>query len=842
MINDALVAMFILYDTNVSSPDYLIPRRSIMPAEPKNFPSEARVVVVGGGIMGCSTAYHLAKAGVKDVVLVERKQLTCGTTWHSAAQVRQLRSSANLTQLIRNSVELYKSLEAETGQATGWIQKGSLSLAANPERFTHIKRQAALARLFDVEAAVISADEAGRHWPLIRIDDVLGAVYSPDDGRVNPSDVCAALIKGAKAHGAHIFEDTAITGFENSNGRISSVITEHGRITTEAVALCAGLWSRDVAKLAGVSAPLYACEHFYLLTETMDGIDGHLPTLSDHGGHLYIRDETGGLLVGCFEPNAKPLPMDKLPKDFAFDLMTEDWDHFEPMLENAMHRIPALETAQARMLLNGPESFTPDGQFLLGESPELPSFFLGCGMNSVGVASGGGAGRALAEWIIEGRSTMDLWEVDVGRFAPFQSNLRMLHERIPEELGLHYAISYPGRHPESARCVRRTPVHERLAQKGGHFGVRAGWERAEFFMPEGETIADDLTFGRPPWFENTAAEHLAARKGVVCVDQSSFAKFIVEGPNATSLLQRLCANDVDVAPGRIIYTAMLNDQGGIESDVTIFKITDDKYFLVTGTGQAVKDTEWINRHKGDDRATLTDVTSGYAVLGVAGPQSEEILARISGDDVSLTNFPRYRHREIEAGYGIVRAARLSYTGEAGFELYIPSEFAIGVYDALSDAGRDLGLMDIGTTALTSLRVERGFRAWGHDISAADTPFEAGLGHAVKLEKNAGFIGHDALARQRDAGPARHLAFLTCTDPGAYPIGGEPIIFNGQPVGQITSAAYGHSVGAAVCMGYVEHPPAKINEMAAAGGFAIDIACELAPATFSFDPPYPGRAT
>ena len=430
------------------------------------------------------------------------------------------------------------------------MQKGSLSIAANPDRFTHVKRQAALARLFDVEAEVVDAAEAGRHWPLIRTDDLLGAVYSPADGRVNPSDVCAALVKGAKAHGARIFEDTAITGFEKAGGRVRAVNTAHGRIETESIALCAGLWSRDVAGLAGVHLPVYACEHFYLLTESIDGIDGHLPTLSDHDGHLYIRDETGGLLVGCFEPNAKPLPMDKLPKDFAFDLLNEDWDHFEPMLLNAMHRIPALETAEARMLLNGPESFTPDGQFLLGESPELKGFFVGCGMNSVGVASGGGAGRALAEWIIEGCPTMDLWDVDVRRHAPFQSNLRALHERIPEELGLHYAISYPHRQPETVRGVRRTPFHDRLAAKGARFGVRAGWERAEIFLPDGGD--DTLTFARPPWFDAWATEHRAARAGVVAVDQSSFAKFLLEGPGAAAVVQRLSANDVDVAPGRIV--------------------------------------------------------------------------------------------------------------------------------------------------------------------------------------------------------------------------------------------------------------------------------------------------
>ena len=812
-----------------------------MSAPKKDFPSAAAAVVIGGGIMGCSTLYHLAKAGVKDVVLIERKQLTSGTTWHSAAQVRRLRSTASLTQLIGHSADLYQSLEAETGQATGWVQKGSLSIAASPDRLTHIKRQAALAHLFGAEAEVIDAAEAGRHWPLMRTDDILGAVFTPLDGRVNPSDVCAALVKGAKAYGARVYEDTAVTGFERVGGRISAVMTEHGRVETPRVALCAGLWSRDIAKLADVHAPLYACEHFYLLTEDMDGIGGHLPTLSDHDGHLYMRDDVGGMLVGCFEPNAKPLPMDKLPKDFAFDLLNEDWDHFEPMLMNAIHRIPALEEAGARMLLNGPESFTPDGQFLLGESPELGGFFLGCGMNSVGVASGGGAGRALAEWMIEGRPTMDLWEVDVRRFAPFQSNLRALHERIPEELGLHYAISYPGRQPATVRGVRRTAFHDQLAQKGARFGVRAGWERAEFFVSDGSELAETLTFGRPPWFGKMAAEHNAARENVVVIDQSSFAKFFLEGPGAVPLLQRLCANDIDVTPGRVVYTAMLNEDGGIESDLTVFRLQEDRFLLVTGTGQAVKDAQWIRRHMNDTDGSvvLTDVTGGTAVLGLAGPRSEELLARISADDVSVGAFPCYEHREIEAGYGLVRAARLSYTGEAGFELYIPTEFAAGVYDALFDAGVDMGLADAGTLALTSLRVERGFRAWGHDITAADTPFEAGLGFAVKFDKATEFIGREALLRQRDAGLERRLVFLTAGDPESYPIGGEPILFDGSPIGQVTSAAYGHTIGRALCMGYVERSPEEILAMAETGGFALDIACEAHGVRVSFDAPYPG---
>ncbi len=795
-------------------------------------PSEARVVVIGGGVMGCSTAYHLAKAGVADVVLLERKKLTSGTTWHSAAQVRQLRSSAGLTQLIRNSVALYESLEAETGLTTGWLQKGSLSVATNPDRLTHIRRQAALARLFGVDAEEVDAVEAKRLWPLLNTDDVIGAVYSSGDGRVNPSDLCAALVRGAKQAGATIFEDEAVNGFERRGGRVSAVLTEHGRIACESVALCAGLWSREVAGMAGVAAPLYACEHFYMLTEPIDGIDGHLPTLGDHDGYLYMRDEVGGLLVGSFEPNAKPLPMENLPNGFAFDLLNEDWDHFEPMMLNAMHRVPALENATARMLLNGPESFTPDGQFLLGESPELAGFFLGCGMNSVGLASGGGAGRALAEWIIEGRPTIDLGEVDVRRFAPFQNNLKALHERIPDELGRHYAVSYPAHHPETARGVRRSPLHRRLAERGARFGVRAGWERPDFFVPDGVDMPHTPGFDRPPWFDLVAAEHHAARQDVVVVDQSSFAKFRLEGPGALALLQRLCANDIDAPPGRVVYTAMLNEAGGFESDLTVFRLAEQQFMLVTGTAQATRDENWFRRQM--DAATpavLVDVTSGYAVIGVAGPKAAELMARVSPDDLSESAIPAYGHREIDLGYARVRAARLSYTGEPGWELYVPTEFAVGVYDALYAAGVGLGLRNIGTMALTGLRVERGFLAWGHDLTPADTPLQAGLGFAVDFEKGIDFIGRAALLEQRRHGPGRRLAYFTLEDPAAYPIGGEPILQHGKPVGQVTTAAFGHSVGAAVCIGYIADA-----ERIAGGGFAIDIAGTAWPAATELSPP------
>ena len=790
----------------------------------QGLPTSAEVVVIGGGIMGCSTLYHLAKLGMRNGVLLERKQLTCGTTWHSAAQVRQLRSSRNLTRLIKYSTDLYASLEQETGQSTGWLRTGSLSIATNPDRMTHILRQAALADAFGVETHVIGPREAAEMWPMMRADDVLGAVYSPDDGRVNPSDLCLALVKGAKANGGRICEDTEVVGFDIGDGRIRGVRTNRGEIACDTVVNCAGLWGRRIGAMAGVAVPLYACEHFYLLTKPIEGVGAHLPTLSDHDGHLYIRDEVGGLLVGCFEPKAKPLALSDLPKDFAFDLLNEDWDHFEPMMLNALHRIPALETAEARMLLNGPESFTPDGSFLLGEAPEVRGFFVGCGMNSVGIATGGGAGRAIAEWIVHGQPTMDLWPVDIRRFARVHANQRVLRQRVPEELGLHYAIGFPGREPETARGLRRGPVHDRLAAKGAQFGPRMGWERANWFAREGDPVPPPLRFGKPAWFDAVARECKAAREGVVVFDQTSFGKLLVQGPDAEKVLQRLCANDVAVDPGRVVYTGLLNERGGYESDLTVFRLDGRRYMLVTGTAQPVRDLDWIHRNLGaDERVTVTDIGGSLAVFSVMGPESRTLLSRLTAEDLSNTGFDLFTAREINLGSALVRAARLSYIGELGWELYVPVEMAAGLYDELTAAGADLGLTDAGMYALTSLRIERGYRAWGHDVTPDDTPLEAGLAFATKLKSGIPFIGRKALLGQKQRGLSRRLIHLRFRDPAVFPLGDEPIVKNGAVLGQVTSAAYSHTLGTSLAMGYVALDGRPVAELIADGGLEVRIA-------------------
>ncbi len=786
--------------------------------------------------MGCSVAYHLGKLGLTDAVLLERFKLTSGTTWHSAAQVRALRSTPGLTRLAQYSASLYASLEEDTGQTSGWRQCGSLSIATNPDRHVHILRQASLARAFGVEAHEVDRTGVGRLWPLARIDDVIGGVYSPGDGRVNPSDTCAALIKGARASGLDIVEDTPVSGFGITNGRISAVRTPRGDIGCETVVLCGGLWSREVGMLAGVSVPLHACEHYALVTQPVEGVHAGLPILGDHDGHLYIREEVGGLLVGCFEPDARPIGVEALPVGYAFDLLREDWEHFEPMMRNAIRRIPALERARARTLINGPESFTPDGHFLLGPAPELGGFFVGCGMNSVGLASGGGAGRALAEWVVEGEPTLDLSAVDVRRFAPFRNNLRALRERSGEVLSLHYAVGYPGREFATARGLRTGVSHEVMAKKGACFGERAGWERPSYFTSDRDVASSALTFSTPGWFGAVRREHLAARERVALFDQSPLGKLLVQGRGAEPFLRRICANDVSGPPGTVTYSPVLNTRGGYESDVVVLRLATDSYLLVTGAAQVVRDRDWLDRHsEGRAHVSLTDVTSVYSVLAVMGPRARTLLSRVSSQNFSNPAFPYLSHRPIEIGYTIARAARISYVGELGWELYVPTEGARSVRDALYEAGADLGLCDAGTFAQTSLRVEKGYCAWGQDIGPDDTPLEAGMGWAVRLEDPRRFIGREALLEQSSRGTTRRRVLLRADDPEVQLLGLEPILVDGEILGHTTSAAHGHSIGRPVAMGYVRHGERSPRELVAAGRFELEVAGRRCAATASLQP-------
>ncbi len=783
-------------------------------------PTHASVVVIGGGIMGCSTLYHLAEMGVTDAVLLERNMLTSGTTWHSAAQVRALRSSHNLTRMIQYSVDLYARLEQETGQNVGWIQKGSLSIATTPDRLTHIRRQEALAHAYGVEASFVSAAQAQERWPLMRSDDVLGAVFSPDDGRVSPSDVCAALAKGAKSRGAKIFEHMPVTGILTRDGRIRGVETEAGTIACDAVAICAGLWSREVAAMAGADAPLLACEHFYLLTKPVAGIEGNLPTLSDHDGHLYIRDDSGGLLVGCFEPMGKPIAPGTLSPDFAFGLLSEDWDHFEPMMHNALHRLPALETAEVKMLLNGPESFTADGSFMLGEAAQTTGLFFGCGMNSVGMASGGGAGMNLAHCIVNGHTAYDLAEADATRFAPVFDSVEHLMARAPEILGTHYDISYPGKQLKTARNLRLLPLHTDYVQAGAHFGQVFGWERPLYF---GKTHEPRLRFDRPDWFGNVGAEVRAAHERAAIFDASPFGKIDVEGPDAEAFMLHVCAGHVARPAGSVIYTAMLNARGTYQSDITVQRLSETQYRLFVGTTAIRSDLSWLRRHGAGFDVTMRDRTEDFAVLCLAGPDAARIAQDIGAPD--LNDIGYFRHRLAHIAGMTVRAARLSYVGEAGWEITCRTDQARSLYGALCDAGaRPAGLF-----AQTSMRIEKGFCAMGHELDSDLSPVDVGLQPMTR--SSGGFIGFDALQERRGKDAGKRLVSLVFGDETSVPLGHEPILHGGKIIGQTTSCAFGYRIGKPVALGLLDRPAGDGDERAV----TVDIARRPVDATLISGP-------
>ncbi|MFT5220162.1 MAG: glycine cleavage system aminomethyltransferase T/glycine [Gammaproteobacteria bacterium] len=764
-------------------------------------PARASVVVIGGGVMGCSTLYHLAKAGVSDAVLLERNQLTSGTTWHSAAQVRALRSSKNLTDLIKYSVSLYQSLEAETGQSTGWINKGSLSIATNADRLTFIKRQEALAHLYGVKANSISTAEALERWPMMNADDVIGAVWSPDDGRVGPSDLCAALVKGAKAKGAQIFENTGVTGIKTRDNRVVGVVTSAGEIACDAIALCSGLWSRENAAMAGVDVPVWPCEHFYLLTNPIEGISGNLPTLSDHDSHLYIRDDSGGLLVGCFEPVGKPIDPKTIGEDFAFQLLDEDWDHFEPMLNNALHRLPCLADAELRMLLNGPESFTPDGSFLLGESAETDGFYLGCGMNSVGVATGGGAGMALAHCIMHGHTPTDLSEADPKRYPGCWNSVASLSARVPEILGTHYAIHYPGYQNQSARNLRHTPLHSQWQARQACFGQFYGWERPLYFGCE---QPPRLSFDKPEWFDRVGAEVEQAHQHAAVFDLSSFGKIQVRGDDAATFLNRVCANNMLRPIGAAIYTAMLNQRGCFESDLTALRLGQNDYRLYVGSNAVKRDLAWLRRQQlPEEQIHLIDQTEAFAVLALMGPESFDIIDQLGGGDIARLGYFRHCRGQL-AGIDI-EAVRLSYVGEAGVELSCRSSDAERLWLALGDAG----VKPAGLFAQASMRIEKRFLSFGHDLDSDINPLQAGLDFAIDWESD--FIGKSALIETRLQQPTSCLASILLDDIEALPLGGEPVYENDRIIGKTTSAAFGYRVGRPVAIALINRQPAQLRE-------------------------------
>ncbi|MBT5675108.1 MAG: FAD-dependent oxidoreductase [Rhodospirillaceae bacterium] len=804
----------------------------------RDLPRSARVVIVGGGVIGCSVAYHLAKLGISDTVLLERRQLTCGTTWHAAGLVGQLRGSQRMTQLAKYTAELYQSLEAETGQATGFKQTGSISIATNEARFEELKRNASMAKIFDLQVDVITPEETKERYPLINIEDVLGAVHIPSDGKANPVDVTQALAKGARAAGAMIFEDTKVTAIKHDGERVTGVETEAGEIKADAVVMCGGMWTRDLAASIGVNVPLHACEHYYIVTEPFDGVTPGLPVLRDYDACAYYKEDTGKILLGAFEPHAKPWGMDGIPEDFSFDELPEDFDHFEPVLSQAIHRMPALETAGIQTFFCGPESFTPDVRYHLGETPELDNCFVAAGLNSIGLQSAGGIGKVLAEWIRDGQPPPDLWEVDVRRNMPFQSNRKYLQARVSESLGLLYAMHWPFHQAETGRGVRRSPIHDRLVARGACHGLAFGWERPNWFAPEGVEPVYEYSYGRQNWFGPSAEEHKAVREAVGLLDQCSFAKFRLQGRDAARVLGQVAANDVDVALGRVVYTQWLNESGCIEADLTVTRLAEDDFLIVTSGEFQVRDFHWLKRHIPDGaHAVLTDVTSGLSMLGLMGPRARDLLQRLSPDDLSNDAFPFATSREIELGFAMVRASRISYVGELGWELYIPSEFTTGVYDVLMEAGGEFGLRPVGMHAMNSLRIEKAYRHYGHDIADTDTPLEGGLGFAVKLDKAGGFIGRDALLRQKEAGLNKKLVQLQLTDPEPMLYHNEPIWRDGALAGYTRSAMYGHTLGGAIALGYIEHTGGVNADYVNSGSYEIEIAGVRYAATASLRPLY-----
>ena len=783
-----------------------------------NLPSHASVVVIGGGIMGCSTLYHLGKLGVSDAILLERNKLTSGTTWHSAAQVRALRNSQNLTRMIQYSVELYSQLEYETGQSVGWIQKGSLSIATTMDRLVHIKRQEALANAYGLNALSISKAEALERWPMMNGDDVLGAVWSPDDGRVSPSDVCAALIKGAKKTDNQVFENCGVSAVLTKNGKVVGVETSAGTVMCDAIAVCSGLWSREIGAMAGAEVPVLACEHFYLLTKPIDGIQGNTPTLSDHDSHLYIRDDSGGLLVGCFEPMGKPIAPGTLTETFEFGLLPEDWEHFEPMMELAMHRLPALETAEVKMLLNGPESFTPDGTFMLGETAETRGLFLGCGLNSVGIASGGGAGMNLAHAIVEGHTAYDLSEADAKRFAPIFNDVKHLMARAPEILGTHYEIAYPGRQLKTSRNLYKLPLHEEYINKNAHMGQVFGWERPLYFNKVKEP---NLTFGKPDWFNNVGEEVSFAHKAAALFDMSCFGKIDITGPDAEQFLLKTCAGYMQRPPGSVVYSAVLNERGTYESDITAQRITRDHYRLFVGTNTIKRDYSWFNAMAHGFNVKIENTTANYGLLSLMGPKAVEVVTKCGASDISGLGY--FKTGEFNLAGKSIRAARISYVGEPGWEITCKTDDLREIYKSLIDAGA----LPAGLFAQTSMRIEKSFCALGHELDSDIGPIEVGLDMFTR--RTGGFVGYAAMEKKRKEGAENKLISLTLEDETAVPIGGEPIYFDDQIIGQTTSCTFGFRVGKPIALGHLKE---KVSDNA---NVYVDIARQLYSATVSTGP-------
>lgn len=803
-------------------------------------PKQTRVVIVGGGIVGASVAYHLTRLGWRDVLLLEQGQLSGGTTWHAAGMVGRLRTSSAMARINDASARLYASLEQETGHPTGWRQVGSLMLAQTAPRMIQYRRTAGMAEYFGIEVQFISPEEAKERWPGIRHDDLVGAVWLPGDGVVHPTETTVALARGAQQRGAVVREGVRVTSVLHKNGHATGVATTDGDVAAEYVVLCAGMWTRQLGLQCGVTVPLYPVEHHYVVSNPIEGVHSHLPCARDLDSAIYFRGEGTQIIIGAFQKYTHPWMVERVPDDFRFTLLPPDWKHFAEPLERAKERIPALRTSGFERFVNGPESFTPDNTFIIGESPELGHLYVAAGFNSAGIACAGGVGEVLAQWIIGGEPPMDLWSVDIRRFAPYHNTRAFLRARVSEALGLHYRMAWPNYEMESGRGLRKSPLHDRLEGQGACFGSKMGIERPLWFARNGIPPVMEYSFGRQNWFDCHAAEHRATRENVAITDQTSFSKYLVTGRDAVHVLQRLCGNNVDVAVGRLVYTGLFNERGTFESDLTIVRL-QDAFYIVTATAQTVRDYHWIRTHIRDgERAQLVDVTGGYGVIGVMGPNARRLLSRLTDADLSLEAFPFSTARHISVGQYLVLAARITYVGELGWELHVPMDQMPGVYDALMDVGRPLDVVNTGMYAINSLRLEKGYRAWGADLSPDDTPLEAGLGFALKFDKPVPFLGRDALLRQRAEGMRKRMVSLVLEDPEPVLWGGERIYRDGRCVGYTTSGSYGHTVGGAVALGYVRHPEPITPDIIRSGRYAIDAGGTRCPARASLAPPYDPR--
>jgi len=794
-----------------------------------DLPNQARAIVIGGGIVGCSTAYHLGKLGWKDTVVIERHKLTSGSTFHAAGLVGQLRSNANITQLLGESVKLYDTLEHETGLVSGWKRNGGLRLACNQERWTEVKRQATIARSFGVEMHLLTPAEAAEMWPLMDVSDVVGAAFLPNDGQANPSDITQSLAKGARMNDVRIFEDTEVTGIETENGRVKAVNTSRGRIECEVVVNCAGQWAREVGQMVGVNVPLVSVEHQFMVTKPIEGVTRDLPTLRDPDRLIYFKEEVGGLVLGGYEQNPNPWAQDGIPRNFNFTLLDSNWDHFEQLVEPAIERVPALANADIETLVNGPESFTPDGNFILGEAPELRNFFVGAGFNAFGIAAGGGAGMALAEWVANGEQPFDLWTADIRRFGQPHRDVEWVRARTLEAYARHYTISWPHEEHESGRPCRRSPLYEHLKAAGACFGEKLGWERANWFADAPAEAVDTYTFGRPAWFDNVAREHRATRDAVTVFDQTSFAKFVMIGPDAEAALSWICANDIAKPVGTIVYTQMLNRHGGTECDLTVSRIAHDRFYITTGTASATHDFDWISRNIPEGmNAHLVDVTSSRAVISVMGPRARDVLAKVTRDDVSNEAFPFAAMREIGIAGAPVRALRVTFVGELGWELHVPTENSVGVYEAIMEAGSEFGISNAGYRAIESMRLEKGFRAWGAEVGPDYTPLESGLGWAVKLKTDKAFLGREAIEMQKTEGIKRRIACFTVDASDVVLLGKETILRNGERVGWLTSGGFGHTVGKPIGYGFVRNADGANREFLESGDYELIVANDKVP--------------